>query len=207
MKIVIDCGHTRDKAREHPSAFTGVDWTKGDAKKIADILGFTTDTNDSLEHLLNVKFGNILAKKLQAEVVDWPWMSNNAEISKVVSHVNSSKADLLVSIHANASGQTSWVRGKGSASGTVVLYYKSSTKGKQLARNVADECKVYRKLNGGPDNRFDTISPSTVAVLAKTHCPAILIELCFYDNLNDLLWTVNHLDGLADCVIKGLFKS
>lgn len=203
-KIVIDCGHTRDFAREHPSQFTGIDWGKGDAKTIADILGFNASTDDSLEHMLNVKFGNILAKKLQAEVVDWPWMTNNAEISKVINHVNSTKADLLVSIHANAAGQSSWVRGKCSASGTVVLYHPSSKGGKQLARDVADACKVYRKLNGGPDNRFDTISPSTVAVLSKTHCPAILIELCFYDNLDDLLWTVEHLDGLADAVIKGL---
>lgn len=205
MKVIIDCGHTRDNAREHPAAFTGIDWTTGKGKTVADSLGFTKDTNDSLEHLLNVKFGNILGKKLQgAEVVDWPWMSNNAEISKVISHVNTIKADLLVSVHGNASGQTSWTRGKGSASGTVVLYHKSSTKGKQLARSVADACKMYRKNNGGPDNRYDTISPSSVAVLAKTCCPAILIELCFYDNLDDLCWTVEHLDGLADAVVKGL---
>lgn len=193
-KIVIDAGHTRDFAREHPSQFAGVDWEKTG-------LPIRKDDNDSVEHMFNVAFANVLAKKLDGEMVDWPWMSNNAEISKVVSHVNSTGADLLVSIHANATGTSK------KASGTLVLYYPTSSTGKRMAKAVAEECKATRKALGGPHSIFDTIAPSSVAVLAKTHCPAILIEACFYDNLDDLKWTWEHLDEMADAVIRGLRKT
>lgn len=209
MNVIIDIGHTSDHAREHPVAFKGIDWTSGKAKEIADKLGFTEKTSDSVEHLLNKAFAKsfaaaLAARNIKNDTIDWPWMANNAEISKVVNHVNSVKPDLLVSIHANASGSSKWTSGASTASGTVVLYYPTSSKGKQLARIVGDKCKLVRKRLDGPDNRFEHIAPSSVAVIAKTCCTAILVETCFYDNIQDLYWTTKHLDDLAAAVADGI---
>ncbi len=207
--IFIDPGHTSDFGREHPSQFTDVDWTKGNAKKIADNLGFTKTTNDSLEHILNVKIALAFKKHLEAKGVkttyyDNPALSNNSEITQVYSRANTSGADMLVSIHNNAAGSTGWKSLACKASGTVGLYAKGSVKGHSMAAKMADAITSLRKKTGGPDNRADHTSTSTVAVLTKTRIPACLIEIGFYDNINDLLWMSEHIDeigkAMASCV-------
>ena len=60
--IFVDPGHTSDYGREHPAQFTAVDWSIGKAKKVADLLGFKRETNDSIEHILNVKIAKAFTK-------------------------------------------------------------------------------------------------------------------------------------------------
>lgn len=205
MKVIIDIGHTKDYAREHPEQFKSID------EQIVKKLGFDTDKNDSVEHRLNKLIGEALKKAcdkagITAEVVDYPELSNTADISRTITYTNNNKPDLFVSIHANATGANNWKTMGCTASGTVVLYYPGSTNGKRRAQAIADYCKLYRKEKQGPDNRFEHTAPSSVSVLAKTKCPAVLVETCFYDNKEDLLWTINNKDGLAEAIVKGITK-
>lgn len=207
--IIIDAGHTSDFEREHPSQFTGVDWTTGKAAEVADILGFSRNTNDSLEHMLNKAIAVRLEKRLDAmghvsEMVDWPDLRNSAEITKVVNYVNSHSPHMLVSIHANAQGGDNWKRLGGTASGTISLYCPGSSRGTLLAKCITTKVKELRRATGGPDNRASLVTPSKVAVLTKTRPPAALIETCFYDNIDDLHWTATHLDEIADAIASGI---
>lgn len=209
MKIAIDVGHTCDKAREHPSAFTMIDWTTGRPGEIARKLGFGKNTSDSLEHMLNKAVGTKLKEKLckaghYADLIDFPGMSNNPEIGKVISTVNAGNYDVLISIHANAQGGPRWKCLGGSAKGTVVLYYSKSTKGKQLAEKVANTVRATRAKTHGKDNRCDIITASTLPIVRDTNPVAILVETCFYDNLDDLEWCVNRIEDLCDSLVSCL---
>lgn len=207
--IIIDAGHTSDFEREHPSQFTGVDWTKGKPAEVAAILGFNAHTNDSLEHMLNKAVAVRLERKLDemghnSEMVDWPDLRNSKEITQVVNYVNAHSPHMLVSIHANAQGGSNWKRLGGTASGSIALHYPGSPKGTLLAKCIAMKLRVLREKQGGPDNRASITSESRVAVLAKTNPPAALVEICFYDNISDLHWTATHLDEIAGEIASGI---
>lgn len=183
----------------------------GKGKAVSDALGFTRDTRDSLEHLFNVALAKAVKaemkqKCIQCELIDWPNLKNDTEISQVVNHVNSKSPKLLLSIHGNAAGTGDWKNLDAKATGTVVLYYKTSTKGKKIATDIANNVKNCRLRFGGPDNRASHTAESSVAVLKKTNCPAVLVEACFYDNLEDLYWSVTHMDKLATAIVGGIIN-
>lgn len=210
MKLIFDIGHTRDKAREHPAQFTCVDWKKGKAGEVARALGFTAATDDSLEHMLNTALakrcvGACKARGIEAEAIDRPNMENDAEINAVVQYVNAKLPGALISIHCNAAGGKGWKELGSQATGSVVLHYQTSAEGKRLAECMAARLKAYRRAHEGPDNRAESsrVRGSTVAMLRKTRPVAVLVEVCFYDSLEDLRWTVGHLDGLANAILDG----
>lgn len=207
--IFVDPGHTSDYGREHPAQFTAVDWSIGKAKKVADLLGFKRETNDSIEHILNVKIAKAFTKHLEARGIkvtyyDDPSLSNNAEISQVYRRANASDADLLVSIHNNAAGASGWKSLNCKASGSVGLYKAGSIKGRLYADKLTDAITSLRKRTSGPDNRANHSMTSTVAVLTKSTITACLIEVGFYDNIEDLLWMAEHVDeigaSMANCI-------
>lgn len=208
MKIIIDAGHTHDYAREHPAYFN-VDWSSGIAGKVAQALGFGKATNDSVEHILNLAIAKALELQLlrnghDAEVVDYPDLANNTEISRVIGYVNSRKPGLFVSIHNNAAGTGNAKELKAGASGTVTLYCKGSKNGYRLARCIADAMRNLRAVTAGPDNRCDTTMQSTLPILAKTQPVAALVEVGFYDNLNDLYWMATHLEEIGKALATGI---
>lgn len=209
LQVIIDIGHTSDYAREHPCQFSESVWQTQKGKEIAATLGFNRSTNDSVEHMFNIKLSNELKYVLNSNgidciVVDKPNLSNNSEISQVINEVNAKKPKLLISIHANAAGVGDWKNLKGKASGSVVLYYPTSKTGKRIATDIASQLKTTRTLYHGPDNRADHVMESSVAVLKKTNCPAVLVEACFYDNIEDLHWTVMHINKIANAILAGI---
>ena len=84
---------------------------------------------------------------------------------------NNAKADLFISIHANAFGET-W----NSANGWEIYHHENSTKGKALASAIYKESVPYLGL------RFRGIKPYSFTVLTRTNMPAVLIEHGFYTN-------------------------
>lgn len=102
------------------------------------------------------------------EVLPAIYDRNSNNLKAAVDLSNNSKADLFISIHLNAGGGV----------GCEVYTYK----GKQLpiAINV---CKKLNKL--GFVNR-GVKDGSKLYVVRETLCTAILIEVCFVDNVNDV---------------------
>ena len=84
---------------------------------------------------------------------------------------NNAKADLFVSIHANAFG-TTW----NDANGWEAFYYKGSSKGQKLADAIRKESIA---LLGLKDRGIKT---NSLYVTSNTNMPAVLIEHGFYSN-------------------------
>lgn len=209
--VFLDPGHTSDYEREHPRQFSGVDWSSGRPAEVLQILGITTNTNDSIEHVLNVCIAAAAQDQLtrmghSVVVYDNPSLTNSAEIRQVYTRSNAMGPDAFVSIHNNAQGGYKWKSMEGSASGTVGLYNSKSPRNKTLAKGLADKLNAYRKATYGPNNRAGTLMESSVGVLsnAKASIPAALVEVGFYDNLDDLFWMVTHLDGIGRAIAEAV---
>lgn len=121
---------------------------------------------------------------------------------------NKNKCDLVVSIHANALAGTKWQTG---AYGLVVI----KTKGCQSKTNkLADIMYKHLKTVDFPSNgetkygvRVDTeISGFTLAILRQTTMPAILIELGFMDNWEDVkvMCTEKFQNECAEGIAKAI---
>lgn len=207
IDVFLDPGHTADNSREYPAQFEGVDWTVGKYKEIADILGFTKSTKDSLEHMLNVRIAKEVKKCLEERgkavmLYDDPSLSNSAEIRQVYTRVNANHPKVFVSIHNNAAGAKGWERLACTARGPVALYYPGRSKGKDLGERIVDKIVALK----GPDNRYEHIHTSTVSVLrnADSDIPATLIEVGFYDNLDNLYFMATHLKQIGKAIADGI---
>lgn len=103
-----------------------------------------------------------------------------------VQKANSNDIDIYVSIHANAGGGT----------GTEIYTYKG--KELQQARNVLNNLCSLGFTNRG-------IKGSNLFVVNKTNAPAMLIEICFVDNAQDIeLYTKLGNNKIADSIVRGL---
>jgi N-acetylmuramoyl-L-alanine amidase len=93
---------------------------------------------------------------------------------------NNAKADLFISIHANAYG-TGW----NSANGWEIFHHENSANGKRLAEaihNANEPHKGKLQFLGLTDRGIKT---NTFTVLTNTAMPAVLIEHGFYTNLEE----------------------
>jgi len=102
--------------------------------------------------------------------------------------VNAVNPDFIVSLHCNAFN--------GKVSGTEVLHYHRSEKGKKMAGIALDHLVGYLKL---PNRR---IKPRTAEdrggyLLRYTKAPCVIAEPFFIDNDSDLARAEEDIDGLA----------
>jgi N-acetylmuramoyl-L-alanine amidase len=95
------------------------------------------------------------------------------KLSERCNIANNEKADLFISIHANAADAES-------AEGFETLHYPTSTGGKKLAGLIQEE--VIRDLN--PRDR-GLKERKNLYVLKNTHMPAVLIEMGFITNIEE----------------------
>lgn len=110
---------------------------------------------------------------------------------------NNAKADLFVSIHANAYG-TSW----NDASGWEIYHHRNSAKGKKLAEAIQKTSIPYLLL------KDRGIKTADFTVLEKTTMPAVLIEHGFYTNLAecDKLKSIDFRKKCAIADAKGILN-
>lgn len=105
----------------------------------------------------------------------------DVSLSERCSVANNAKADLFISIHANAYG-TTW----NSSNGWEIFHHKNSANGKRLAEAIHKAGVPTTKNNvrtlqflGLTDRGIKT---NTFTVLTNTNMPAVLIEHGFYTN-------------------------
>lgn len=63
--VVLDAGHTADRAREYPCVWPLGTWETLAGCKVARALGFTVQTKDSVEHMLNVRIAAYAIRELE----------------------------------------------------------------------------------------------------------------------------------------------
>ena len=115
-----------------------------------------------------------------------------------VARINNAKADMSISIHANAFQGTYW----GEANGIETFAYSTTSKGNAIAKLVQEELiKATGLRNRG-------VKYNRLYMTRKPKCPAILCECGFMDNLKEakLLKSDDYRKKCAKAMCKGICR-
>ena len=170
--------------------------------------------------LLEYEFNYDVAQKTQkhllrcgiaAEVMQMDTASAVEDVELRIKYANEKKADLLVSIHANAAGTAGWYTGKdgrmwNTAHGWEIYCYepdKHNGESYKLAEAIHSESMKLLNLTdrGIKDGKY-------LGVVARTTMPAVLVEHAFYTNENEceLLKSQEFRDRCALADAGGICK-
>ena len=192
MKILIDPGHGIDTPgkRSPDGLFLEYLWNR----QVADLI---------LEGLVSA---GVDASLVVTETNDVTLRNRVNRINTICNRVGASNV-LLVSIHANAAGNGSaWMNAKGWSCYTS----KGKTKSDQVAECLYDafeaefpERKIRKDMSDG-----DRDWEENFYVLAKSKCPAVLLENFFYDNREECAWMLQEETKrrIASAAVKGIIK-
>jgi N-acetylmuramoyl-L-alanine amidase len=122
--------------------------------------------------------------------------SKNDVLNKIVAKCNAHDVDLDISIHFNSGAKDK--KGNGKSTGTEVFIYSASSKAKDEATNICNELDDL-----GFKNRGTKIN-GNLKVLRKTEAPALLIEVCFVDDKDDVDLYKANVDKVARAIVKGI---
>lgn len=127
----------------------------------------------------------------EVDVLDFPALSNRADLSATIAAINEGGYDLSVSLHCDDADNPS-------ARGAHVCYY--SLKGYTCAIEVAERLCLLMP------GRAEKVVRRKLDVLRKTKCTAILIELGFTGNEGDAakLTDPQYLVRVVDAVFEGI---
>lgn len=114
-------------------------------------------------------------------------------LQKIVSNCLKNEVDLDVSIHFNAISHEEVSDGK--TKGTEVWIYPNS-ESEPVAKSVCDSIAELGFTNRGVKYS------DKLYVLKNTKAPAMLIECCFVDDVDDVL--LYNVEKMADAIVKGL---
>ena len=214
IDVVIDAGHTADRAREYPSAWPAGYWDSLSGRKVACALGFGLATMDSVEHMLNVRVAAFAVSALEAAglrvlMFDDPSLTNNAEYQLAAKIANAAAPRVFLSVHANASRGVSSCE-TNTACGSVTFYRVVDAQSMQLAEACTRELLRVRYLESAPNNRADRIAPGqSYHVLKATPAAgaSVLTEVGFYDHAADLEFMATHLPEIGRALAEAVTKS
>lgn len=111
--------------------------------------------------------------------------------------INTSGADVLVSIHQNSFSQEKY-------KGAQVFYYASSDKGKTLAQYIQQEIKAFVD----EENNRQVKDSNSYFILKQTNIPGVIVECGFLSNYKEaeLLTTDIYQDKIAWAIYIGIMK-
>ncbi|SES68304.1 N-acetylmuramoyl-L-alanine amidase [[Clostridium] polysaccharolyticum] len=115
-------------------------------------------------------------------------------LNKIVKKCNANKVDLDISIHFNACKQD---KGDGKTKGVEVLVYNKKGQVTKYAEAIAKE--VANAL--GVTNR-GVKEDKSLYFLRKTNAPALLVEVCFVDDKDDV--EKYNTDKAAEAIVKAI---
>ena len=192
MLILIDPGHGIDThgKRSPDGKFLEYLWNR----QIADLL---------LDRFMIM---GIDASLVVTETNDISLVTRVQRVNRICSKVGASNV-ILLSIHSNAAGDGSkWM----SAQGWSCYTSKGETKSDMIAECLYDafetefaEKKIRKDMSDG-----DRDWEENFYVLAKTKCPAVLLENFFYDNKEECAWLLQEETKrrIASAAVKGIIK-
>ena len=191
MRVLIDPGHGIDTPgkRSPDGKFREYLWNR----QVADLLGARL-----VEIGIDVSF-------VVTETNDIPLSTRVQRVNRVCSKVGASNV-MLVSIHANAAGNGGWMNAKGWSCYTS----KGNTESDRIAECLYDafekefpDRKIRKDLSDG-----DRDWEENFYVLAKSRCPAVLLENFFYDNPEEctFLWKEETKERMASAAALGIAR-
>ncbi len=119
------------------------------------------------------------------------YLLQSDNLASVVTTANNWQADIFISLHCNAANRT--------AHGTETLVYKYGGMAERLATLIQDS--IVSSL--GTTNRGVKERPNLI-VLNSTSMPAVLIELAFIDQEDDVNKLINCQEEFALAIYQGV---
>lgn len=192
MKILIDPGHGIETPgkRSPDCKFMEYLWNR----QVSDLI-----------------LGGLLARGVDASLVVTE--TNDISLRNRVNRVNAicnregANNVLLVSVHSNAMGNgKTWMNARGWSCYTS----KGKTRSDLVAECLYDafeeefkDRKIRKDMSDG-----DRDWEENFYVLAKTRCPAVLLENFFYDNKEECEWLLHEetKERIARAAVKGIIK-
>lgn len=211
--VVLDAGHSADRAREYPCDWPAGTWNTPAGRRIAHALGFSVSTQNSVEHLLNVNIAAFAASALRASGLrvlyfDDPVLPNDVEYQLAAKIANAAAPRVFLSFHANACyGVASYDTNK--PCGSITFYRVGDAASLRLAESCTTELLRVRAAAGAPSNRADRIAPGqSYHVLKATPAAgaSVLAEVGFYDHAEDLEFMATHLQELGHAIAKAILN-
>lgn len=200
IKILIDNGHGKEtKGKRSPFSANRVmpsidfyewSWNREIAKEIVSRL---CDLGYDAELLVPEEKDIYLSERVR-------------RVNHYCNELGSSNV-LLVSIHANASGDGSkWHSGNGWSAYTTKGHTKSDILSEYLydeAENIFKDKKIRTDYSDG-----DRDWEENFYILQKTFCPAVLTENFFYDNILDVKYILSAegKENVIKCHVNGISK-
>lgn len=135
--------------------------------------------NGFKEKDMTLKIANACKAYLEANGISVKmsrYRDENDPVSEEVSECNAYNPSLAIDIHINAGG----------GDGFEVFHTVSGGTGKTLAQNIEKEVVASGQNSRGVKTRKNSSGKDYYAFIRKTKCPAVICELGFIDNLNDL---------------------
>ena len=180
MMIIINPGHSQN-GNPDPGAVGNGFKEAIEARTIAD--------------LVKVKFDK-LNTGIELKVLQQNrGTTSNSQLNNLVTDINNTNADLLLSIHLNSSTNSS-------AKGIETIYSFVSKKGNIFARCIQNA------LTEIPDKLDRDVKSDQrgLAVLKRTKMPACLTEVGFISNKEEANWIHNNSNLIAEKLVKGIIN-
>lgn len=148
------------------------------------------------EHLFNRdEFAPLLIKELKSKGHRVETIIQEKRFSELPSRINDLKPDVILSLHFNAAN--------GKATGSEVLYWKSSTRSKKLAEFLLGSIVRALKLPNRGIKPLGLLNRGN-ALVRLTNAPCVIIEPFMGDNPGDLATARAKVDFLARSIAEGL---
>lgn len=111
LDVVLDAGCTTDCAREHPVAWLPGMWETLAGRKVTHALGFSVQTQDSVEYMINVLIAAFAASALEhlglrMLLYDDPALLNSEEYRLAAKIANAVAPCVFLSLHGRTATPT-----------------------------------------------------------------------------------------------------
>lgn len=114
-------------------------------------------------------------------------------LGQVIAESNAGNYDAHVAVHSNAAPTP------GTATGSRMYYYTTSTNGRQLANNLVETMKRWYY----DPSKVISVGDSTLAELRLVNAPSVISEVAFHDNLRDAQWIRDNIQNIAYALTSG----
>lgn len=132
----------------------------------------------------------LVLRGFTVSVIDYPEQSNAMDLNRTVAACNALQPDFIVSLHCDCSANEA-------AQGAHVCYL--SRKGLTMARCIAGRlCELL------PGRAESVVPRANLAILRRTHAPAVLVECGFLSNAADAAMLRDNLPGVAAAISQGI---
>lgn len=123
----------------------------------------------------------------------------NDDVNEEVRESNAYNPDLSVALHTNSGG----------GNGFEVFHFQGTGTSYKLACNIDDEIKAKGYKSRGVKCRLNSKGGQYYAYIRNTNNPAIITEMAFIDNINDISnFDEDHeIKAYAECIAKGIVKT